>query len=56
MMYVRGSVFFVVPCGHHQDRNQYVGMYIETDIVSKSLSGKIPSTEVEYSVNTYRLL
>jgi len=47
---------FVVPCGHHHDSNQNVGMYNETYIVSKSLSGKIPSTEVEYSVDMCRLL
>jgi len=47
---------FDLPCGHHYDGNQYVGMYNETYIVSKSLCDKIPSTEVVYSVDTYRLL
>ena len=46
----------VAPGGHHHDSNQYVGMYNETDIVSKSLCEKIPSTQVKYSVDTYRLL
>ena len=39
---------FVVTCGHQHDSNQYVGVYNETDIVSKSLCDKIPSKEVEY--------
>ena len=41
----------------HHDSNQLVDMRGETDkIVSKNLCGKIPSMEVDQSVNTYSRL
>ena len=56
MMY-EGKCFIVyVPLGHQRDSNQSVDMRSETDLVSKSLCGKVPSQEVGYSINMCRLL